>query len=105
MTAYERRRRQPTYLLTKNVSDFLPERDAALAVATKVGFQFPDTAEGRLMRSVFVTSVNDLFLKDHRRSACQHLQGRIFEAEVCGIDADWIRKQLRDAGVTIEDFE
>lgn len=105
MTVYERRRRQPSHRLTSNVSQYLPEREAALAVAEKVGFQFPDSPQGQLMKSVFQTTVSDLFLNAHRRSACLHLQGRIFEAEVCGIDAEWIRKQLREAGVTIEEFE
>lgn len=55
------------------------------------------------MRSVFHLSVTDLFLRNQRGSACWHLQGRIFEAEICGIDSDWIRKLFREAGVSIEE--
>lgn len=87
----------------RGLGDLLPQRAKALAVARKVGYQFPATPEGNLMRSVFHLSVTDLFLRNQRGSACWHLQGRIFEAEICGIDSDWIRKLFREAGVSIEE--
>tara|TARA_R110000772_G_scaffold58539_1_gene132494 strand:+ start:21415 stop:21711 length:297 start_codon:yes stop_codon:yes gene_type:complete len=82
---------------------FLSQRPTAIAIAKKVGHQFPNTPEGKLMRSIFHLSVVDLFVNSQRRSACRHLQGRIFEAEICGIDSDWIRHLFRTAGVSIEE--
>lgn len=85
------------------LASLLQQRPAAFAVASKVGQQFPASPEGQLMRAIFRTSVDDLFNDHHRASACRHLQGRIFEAEICGIDADWIRKQFRDAGISLDE--
>lgn len=90
-------------LLEKVDPSILQQRPAALAVARKVGYQFPITPEAALYRAVFQQSVVDLFLRSFRRGACLHLQGSIYEAEICGIDSEWIRYQFEQAGVSLDE--
>ncbi len=107
-TSHHATRKKKQHTLDKKphlVAELLHERERAQAVATKVGYQFPKTPEGKLMRHIFVQSVTDLYLWAHRRSAVLHLQGWMFEAEVCGINSEWIRYQFRQANVNIEDIE
>ena len=89
--------------LLEKVDGIADQRAAAMAVAKKVGYQFPKTPEGALMRAIFQQSVVDLFLRTFRTGACLHLKGRIFEAEMCGIDAEWIRFQFHRAGVSLDE--
>jgi len=71
----------------------------ACVVARKLSYQFPDCREGRLMAAVLTQAILDLFDEREMNSAINHLKGRIWEAEVCGVSADWIRSQLNKAGV------
>lgn len=87
----------------RKVHSIIHQRPVALAVARKVGHQFPRTPEGALFHGIFRQALLDLFTPAHRYSACRHLQGRIYEAELCGIDSDWIRLQLKRAGISLED--
>lgn len=80
-------------------------RTAALTASARIEQQFPSTPEGQLMRAVLKTSVSDLFDSDHSADARRHLQGPIAEAKILGIDPEWIRQQLRDAGVDLEGGE
>jgi hypothetical protein len=89
--------------LEKAADSILQQRPAAMAVARKIGYQFPRVPEGALMRAIFQQTVVDLFLRSYRHKACRHLQGRIYEAEVCGIDAEWIRRQFAQAGVSLDE--
>ena len=79
------------------------QRPVALAVARKVGHQFPPTPEGKLFLNILRQAMLDLFLPDHRYSACKHLRGWIYEAEICGVNSDWIRLQLKRAGISLEE--
>ena len=84
-------------------------RQKAMAVASKIGHQFPATPEGKLMHAVVKQAIADLFdVSDQsvfvRRKAADYLLGDIYSAEICGVDSSWIRGQLKKAGVDLENI-
>ena len=57
------------------------------------------------MFAILAMAITDLFYATKRTRACLHLQGFMFEAALCAVDQDWIRLQLRKAGVSIDESE
>ena len=93
---------QKASLNRKPSKRWISQKPTALAVAKKVGYEFPNSAEGRLMKGIFHQAVVDLFIESQRTSAARHLQGWIYEAEMCGINSDWIRRLFETANVSLE---
>ena len=86
----------------RQFKECLPQRPVALAVAKKVGYQFPASPEGKLMRGVFVMAVGDLFACKQRRSAALFLTSEMPSLLLCGVDPEWARNQLLKAGVSLD---
>lgn len=76
-------------------------RPIAMAVAKKIRNQFPATPEGRLAFAVVHKAIEDLFHPKHRIGASRFLRGSMGWAEIAGVDPEWVRLQLRRAGVSI----
>jgi hypothetical protein len=79
--------------------------DLMRALVNKIGCQFPDTPEGRLMLSVINIALSDLItnrrgteVERYRVDARRYLSGEMWHALVSGVDPEWIRLQLRIAG-------
>lgn len=79
--------------------------DLMRALVKKIGCQFPDTPEGRLMLSVINIALSDLItnrggteVERYRADARRYLSGEMWHALVCGVDPEWVRLQLRIAG-------
>jgi len=80
--------------------------DLVRALVRKIGHQFPDKPEARLMLAIFASALNDLITNQRgfeaeaaRRKAAEYLMGNIWHAQICGVDPDWIRYQLKTAGI------
>jgi hypothetical protein len=75
--------------------------DALTAVAAKIRLQMPDTVDGDLMAAVIARAIADLLLSNKylHAVAVTYLSGRIDAAEVCGLDSDWIRRIVAEAGI------
>lgn len=73
----------------------------AFQVSKKIGYQFPDIPEGRLMFAILRQAIVDLCDRSAcvRHAAWRHLSGFMRECEVCGIDQDWVREQIMKAGL------
>jgi len=80
--------------------------DLVRALVRKIGHQFPDKPEARLMLAIFAGALNDLITNQSgyeveaaRRQAAEYLSGDIWHAQICGVDPEWIRYQLKTAGI------
>lgn len=80
--------------------------DLVRALVRKIGCQFPDNAEARMMLAIFAGALNDLItnrtgfeVEAARRQAAEYLAGSIWHAQICGVDPEWIRYQLKTAGI------
>lgn len=80
--------------------------DLMRALVNKIGCQFPHTPEARLMLSVINIALSDLItnrrgveIERYREDARRYLSGDMWHALVCGVDPEWIRLQLRIAGI------
>ncbi|MDH5188844.1 MAG: hypothetical protein OEW37_07805 [Rhodospirillaceae bacterium] len=87
--------------------------DALLMVANA----FPDTPEGVLYFAVISQCVKDGIQPEYknfrgakhknsvaaywRRSALRYLRGPMFHAEMCGVEADYIRRLLKKGGFDV----
>jgi hypothetical protein len=85
-------------------------RDTLRAVCTKIGYQFPKVGEARLMLAIVEGAINDLknshvmrrkvlCINEVRERAARYLSGSVYHAALCGVDPDWIRRVLGDAGI------
>jgi hypothetical protein len=72
------------------------------AAMRKISYQFPDTAEGRLMCAVVNCAVTDLSDGTYRNSALRYLNGVMPHAEICEVDSVWIHEVLTKCGVKLE---
>lgn len=82
--------------------------DVMHGLVKKIGCQFPDTAEGRLMLAVINVALSDLItnrrgteMERYRENAKRYLSGEMWHALVAGVDPEWIRLQLKIAGFDI----
>lgn len=71
------------------------------AAIKKIGFAFGDSPEEKLFFKIVAHAIHDLRSSEHHRSAKNYLRGDIVHAQACGVDADWIRRVLKDAGVKL----
>lgn len=69
------------------------------AVVRKIGYQFPATPAGQLMHAVVGVAIADLFRPEVNESAERYLRGSIWHAQISGVDPDWIRSVLMQAGL------
>jgi len=72
------------------------------AVIKKIGHQFGTSPEQQLMFAVVAQAIGDIIDHPDKRSvahsdALLYLSGNIPHAEICGVNADWIRRVLRSA--------
>lgn len=74
---------------------------AKVALA-KIKKQFP--REGAMFYSVLERTVMDLFLDDWRGPATAYLNGGMWHVQMCGVDPDWVRDQLKKANVCFHQF-
>jgi len=79
--------------------------DLMRALVNKIGCQFPNTPEARLMLSIINIALSDLItnrrgteVERYREDARRYLSGDMWHALVCGVDPEWVRLQLRIAG-------
>ncbi len=72
------------------------------AICKKIKYQFPDSPEGKLMFGIVQSAIHDLMTANHRRSAILYLTSDIPHAEIAGVNAKWIRDQLRKVGEKLE---
>lgn len=74
------------------------------AVSARIAFQFPSTPEANVLLEVVQQAVRDAFGYDdrHRDGALRYLRRTIVHAEICGVDSEWIRRQIRTAGLCLE---
>ena len=77
-------------------------RDLANAVCKKISYQFPTCPEGKLMFAILEQSILDLYDIGERRTALSHLSGNIPEAQICDVDADWIKRLIKQSGLIID---
>lgn len=82
--------------------------DVVRAIVRKIGYQFPNCPEGRLMLGIVAVALNDLITNRqggehevYRERAARYLQGDMWHALVAGVDPEWIRAQLKIAGIDI----
>lgn len=102
-----RRGRPPKVTANQRTS---PETfDLLHGLIKKIGCQFPDTAEGRLMLAVINIALSDLIsnrqgpeMERYRDQAIRYLNGEMWHALVSGVDPEWIRLQLKIAGFDIK---
>lgn len=73
----------------------------AYQLGKKISYQFPDSPEGRLWAAVVRQAIQDLCGRTNiaRNHAVRYLFGRVIVAEMCGVDPDWIRSQVKKAGL------
>jgi len=80
------------------------DKEIANAVTRKIKPQFPcHQPEGALMFAIVENAIKDLVsVGDANQSTAKHyLNGRMIHAEICGISADWIRRVLKEANLSI----
>jgi len=66
------------------------------AVINKIGYQFPSTPEGRLQFAVVATAIRDATLprSKYKDEAARYLRGHMPQAEICGVESEWITNTL-----------
>jgi len=81
-------------------------------VLRKIGPQFPQSPEGRLMLAVVGQAIRDLHgrgrgcelrARRQRESAARYLGGEMPHAEACGVSSHWVRKIMRDVELGLVD--
>lgn len=72
-------------------------RDRLKCAAARVYMEFPDSPQGRLMGEVVRLAITDMQGGSYmsRRSAVEYLRGRMVHAELCDVDAAWIRRMIK----------
>ena len=73
----------------------------AYQLGKKISYQFPDSPEGKLWAAVVRQAIQDLYgrTKTASKDAVRYLSDRIMAAELCGVDSEWIRSQVKKAGL------
>ncbi len=91
------------FIFDKNPCNFYKVKDIIKAntALRKIHFQFPASSHGKLMYSVIFQAIRDLtdISELNRESARLFLKGDMPQAEICGVDAGWIRGVLNKCGV------
>lgn len=85
------------------------KRHAIKAVATKIARQFSSYSNGKvtsydewLRWKIVVRAIMDLLDKPcYRRNAQLWLRGEMEVVQQAGVDPDWIRRQIRMAGIEL----
>jgi len=78
------------------------KRYTAFVAMKKLKHEFPNTGYAMLWYSVLNRTVVDLFNPVRRSSALNYLAGNINAAEICGVDSDYVRRVLIQAGLINE---
>ena len=78
---------------------------SARAVLAKVAKQVRDNEEARLMFSVFELAMRDAHItptsREHADTAKQYLASEMVHLGLIGIEVEWVRRLMREAGVPI----
>ena len=77
-----------------------------LAAIAKISPHFIDTPEGNLNKAVVVQAIKDLRDKSHsiRSSAAYYLSKDMYNAEICNVSSEWIRRVIQDVGINLDEF-
>jgi len=98
------------------IAEGVTENTKARAINKKIRPQFAASPEGNLMFAILERAILDLakvetkktlskreedmrFLE--RRQAASFLKGEITCAGLCGVDPDWVRKVIKDGGLSL----
>lgn len=68
------------------------------AAMRRIGAQFPDKPEAKLMLGIINQAANDLLDKNHKDGAERYLRNA-FHAETCGVEPIWIRETFEKMGI------
>lgn len=81
----------------------------AKVVAKKIGYQFPDTPEGKLMFAILDLAIRDFAMTVRRNrvdhdeaikiSAYRYLKGDMEHCQRVGIDPAWVRRVINESGL------
>lgn len=79
------------------------ERSRAYYALRRIKAQYPDSAEGSLMFEILKGAVFDLFSPDADviQAAAKYLNALMIHAQLCDVEAAWIRKILTQAHLHI----
>jgi hypothetical protein len=86
----------------------ITKRQRALALIKIIERQCPQSPSARLFFAVFAQAVQDAFILEQKdsnmpdiRSARRYLRGSMQHLDLLGIDSDWVRRKIKDAGLSI----
>lgn len=70
----------------------------------KIGYQFPITPEGKLMKSIVSQAIRDSHSPYSltRYRSRTYIEESLVHAEICGVDPEWIRKMAKKIGLTFD---
>ena len=84
----------------------ITEKTKVFLFTKKIRTMFPDNPAANLMFAVFAQAIKDLYISNQRSSVIRHLKGEIQECEICGIDSDWVRSELKKYQISLDhDFK
>jgi len=90
--------------MSRRCANFASIKSNALLAGRKIRSVFPETPYGKLFRAVVEQAMLDCNSnEDGARSMARHyLCGRMPHAELCGVDADYVRRIMRATGVDLQ---
>lgn len=68
------------------------------AAMRRIGAQFPDYPEAKLMLGIINQAANDLLDKTYKDEAERYLRNAV-HAEVCGVTPIWVRETFEKMGI------
>lgn len=74
------------------------KREKIRAAMIRIGAQFPDGPEARLMLEIINRAALDLMNKTYKCNAERYLRNAI-HAEVCGVSPVWVRETFETMGI------
>ena len=82
----------------------ITQRHRVFACCRKIAMQFGESPEERLFCSIVQQAIRDAFLPSSevsKREVLRYIRYDLWNAEACGIDANWVRKTIVDAGLPL----
>lgn len=74
------------------------KRELIRAAMRRIGAQFPDKPEAKLMFGVINQAANDLLEDSYKIEAERYLKNPI-HAEMCGVNPIWVRETFEKMGI------
>jgi len=94
--------KQGDYYMSKKPTD----KQRAEACMKKIGSQFKNTPFHELWKNVLFRSIKDIYYSEsnsgnecHKKTALIWLSGPMVEMVMCGLNPDWIRRVIIEAGL------